>query len=135
MYVAETIGAPERLWDNALSQIFLGEGTAWLAKMRALVEREIRSDVIPQTQRAVGRPKMATIIDAVAGAFGMHAGEIRHGHGGLARQVAAWLGWWEGLARLRSIAASLRIRSSGRASDLIKECESELKGVGDHANP
>jgi hypothetical protein len=42
--------------------------------------------------------------------------------------VAAWLGRWEGWARLRSIAASLRLDSCGRASDLIRECEASLRG-------
>ena len=129
-YIAEAIGSDERLWDNAVNQIFLGETESWLKKMRKLVEKKVRSDVTPQIQRAVGRPKMATIVSAVAKTIGMAADTIRHGHGGLARKVVAWIGWWEGLAALRSIAAALRIRSSGRASTLVRECEEEL-----HENP
>jgi hypothetical protein len=35
----------------------------------------------------------------------------------------AWLGWHEGLVTLRSIAASLRLRSEGHISNLIRRCE------------
>ena len=71
---------------------------------------------------------MATIVEAVAGALRTSAREIRESHGGAARMLAAWLGWYEGLHRLRSIAAALRLRSSGRVSDLIDEAERALRG-------
>jgi hypothetical protein len=40
--------------------------------------------------------------------------------------LAAWIGWHEGLVTLRSIAASLRLRSEGHISNLIKRCEREF---------
>jgi predicted RNase H-like HicB family nuclease len=46
--------------------------------------------------------------------------------GGAARMLAAWLGRYEADSRLRSIAATLRLRSSGYVSDLIAACEREL---------
>ena len=51
---------------------------------------------------------------------------IRSTHGNAARRIAAWLGWYEGLQRLRSIAAGLRLGSSGRVSDLVHQCERML---------
>jgi hypothetical protein len=42
------------------------------------------------------------------------------------RRLAAWIGWHERLVTLRSIAASLRIRSEGDISNLIKRCEREF---------
>lgn len=42
--------------------------------------------------------------------------------------LAAWLGCYEGLHRLRSIAAALRLRSSGCVSDLVAEAERTLRG-------
>ncbi|HVT04922.1 MAG TPA: hypothetical protein VHL58_16275 [Thermoanaerobaculia bacterium] len=66
----------------------------------------------------------------MAKAFGMTAETIRQGHGGLARMVTAWLGWWEGLAKLRSIAASLRLNSCGRVSDLVTEELASLASLG-----
>jgi hypothetical protein len=53
--------------------------------------------------------------------------EIRHGRGGPLRMLCAWLGWCEGWHRLSLIAASLRLRSSGRISDLIEACERRLR--------
>ena len=70
---------------------------------------------------------MAKVIDAVAGAFRTSARDIRESSGGAARMIAAWLGWYEGLHRLRSIAAALRLRSSGRVSDLVAEAERALR--------
>ena len=69
---------------------------------------------------------MARIIAAVAGAFGLTQTGLRYARGGDTRRIAAWIGWYEGLARLRSIAAALRIGSSGHAGDLVRQCERML---------
>jgi REP element-mobilizing transposase RayT len=129
-FVDDKVDSTERLWDQLVNGIYIGT-TAWLKTVRKVVESKLRSDEHPATQRAVGRPEMATIIDAVAKASEVTADEIRHGHGGAARMVTAWLGRWQGWARLRSIAASLRLDSCGRASDLIDECELSLRGNAD----
>jgi hypothetical protein len=88
-----------------------------------IVESKMRSDDHPRAQREVGRPKMAAIIGAVGKAFRVTEAWIRSTHGNAARRIAAWLGWCEGLQRLRSIAAALRLASSGRVSDLVRQCE------------
>jgi hypothetical protein len=44
--------------------------------------------------------------------------------------ITAWLARYEGESRLRSIAATLRLRSSGHISDLIATCERELDRDG-----
>jgi len=126
-YVDEKLTCEERLFDKVERQIYLGTED-WVASMRKLVESKLRSDDHPRAQREVGRPKMARIVDAVAGALGISARDIRESHGGTARMLAAWLGWYEGLHRLRSIAAALRLRSSGRVSDLVAEAEEALRG-------
>jgi len=87
---------------------------------RKLVESKPRSTDHPKAQRAVGRPKMNTVLDAVAKAAGETADSIRATRGGILRRLSAWLGWHEGLITLRSIAASLRLRSEGHISNLIK---------------
>ena len=69
---------------------------------------------------------MATVVDAVAGAFRIAVRDIREFNGGAARMLAAWLGWYEGLHRLRSIAPALRLRSSGHVSDFVAEAERAL---------
>lgn len=126
-YVDETVTSEERLFDKVQRQLYLGT-EEWVASMRKLVESKLRSDDHPRVQRTVGRPKMARIIDALAGACRISARDIRESHGGAARMLAAWLGWYEGLHRLRSIAAALRLRSSGRVSDLVAEAEHALRG-------
>jgi putative transposase len=125
-YVADSIGSSERLWNNLTNGIYLGS-EEWLKGLRKLVESKLLSDVHPHTHRKVGRPKMATIIEAVAGAFDTTGEEVRNERGGPARKIAAWLGWYEGLHQLRSIAAALRM-GSGRASNLVRECERMLTG-------
>jgi len=124
-YVQEKIGSTDRLWDKLVNGIYLGS-EAWCKSLRKTVESKMHSDVHPQIQRAVGRPKMADIVAAVAKAFGVKRSWIRSSHGTEARLVTAWLGWYEGLQRLRSIAASLRLQSSGRVSDLVRQCERML---------
>jgi hypothetical protein len=69
---------------------------------------------------------MADVVAAVAKVAGERASAIRAAHGGALRRLAAWIGWNEGLLTLRSIAASLRLRSEGYISSLIARCEREL---------
>jgi hypothetical protein len=69
---------------------------------------------------------MHTVIDAVAKAAGETTESIRQTRGGILRRLAAWLGWHEGLVTLRSIAASLWLRSEGHISNLIKRCDREF---------
>jgi len=126
-YVEEKLTSEERLFDKVQRQIYLGT-EAWVASMRQLVESRLRSDAHPREQREVGRPKMATIIEAVAAASGTSARDLREARGGMARMIAAWLGWYEGLHRLRSIAAALRLQSSGRVSDLVSAADRALRG-------
>lgn len=126
-YVDEKLTSEERLFDKVQRQIYLGT-EEWVTSMRRLVESKLWTDEHPREQREVGRPKMATIIDAVAAAVGTSARDLRNSHGGFARMLAAWLGWYQGLHRLRSIAASLRLKSTGRVSDLLAEAHLALGG-------
>jgi putative transposase len=115
----------DRLWDLLTNGIYLGT-KGWAKQMRALVESYPRSTDHPKTQRAVGRPQMHEVIKAVARAAGENAEAVRSMRGGALRRLAAWLGWHEGLVTLRSIAASLRLRSEGYISGLIRRCDREL---------
>lgn len=69
-YVEEKIGSTERLWDKLVNRIYLGS-EAWCKSIRKIVESKMLSDVHPRVQRAVGRPKMASIVASVAKAFGV----------------------------------------------------------------
>lgn len=63
------------------------------------------------------------IVNAVAKAAGETAESIRSTRGHILRNLVAWLGWHEGLVTLRSIAASLRLRSEEHIPNLIRRCE------------
>jgi REP element-mobilizing transposase RayT len=121
-FVLAKIGCEDRLWDKVTNQFYLG-AEEWCKTMRAQVETKIRSTDHPRTQRAVGRPKMYQVMDAVAKAAGETVETIRHTQGHILRNLVAWLGWHEGWVTLRSIAATLRLRSEGHISYLIRRCE------------
>ncbi len=124
-FVLSRIGCTERLWDKAINGIYLGT-EEWAKRMRQQVESKPRSTDHPKAHRAVGRPKMHTIITAVARAAGDTPAALRRVRGGSLRRLVAWLGWHEGLVTLRAIAASLRLRSEGHVSGMIRRCEREF---------
>jgi putative transposase len=124
-YVAEKLGSTDSIWDGLVGQIYLGS-EEWIGRMRKLVESKPRSDEHPERQRLIPRLKMARVVSAVARVFEMDRSELRCGHGGAARMIAAWIGWNEGLLRLREIAAALLLRSSGYVSTLIQAADVEL---------
>jgi len=124
-FVAAKIGSDECLWDKLINGIYLGD-EVWAKKMRRVVEMKPRSTDHPKVQRAIGRPKMHEVVSAVARAAGVAASTIREVRGGCLRQLVAWIGWHEGLVTLRMIAASLRLRSEGHISGLIRRCEREF---------
>lgn len=124
-FVDAAVSSPVRLWDKVTHAIYLGTQN-WTMKMRAVVESRVRSTDHPAAQRAVGRPRMAAVVQAVARVSKIHVDVVRCVRGGASRRLAAWLGWHEGLLTLRSIAASLRLRSEGYVSTLIRRCDREL---------
>ena len=128
-FVDEKLDSDERLFDRVQRQIYLGS-EAWIASMRKVVESKPRSDAHPRAQREVGRPSMSRIVRTVAGILGVDTESIQQGRGGVARMLTAWLGWREGLHRLRTIADALGLRSLGRVSDLVREAEAAMFGDG-----
>jgi len=125
-YVEENLTSEERLFSRVQRQIYLGT-EAWIASMRTLVESKPRSDAHPRVQREVGRPSMTKIVDIVAEELRVARNRLREGRGGLGRMVVTWLGWREGLHRLRTIADELGLRSLGRVSDLVREAEDAMR--------
>jgi hypothetical protein len=125
-FIEEKIGCRERLWDRLVGQIYFG-GRAWIESMQTLVDLNPPSDEHTYLQINAGKPEMAQVIEAVAGAADTTVSSIRHGHGGAPRMLSAWLGCYEGMRTLRQIAAALRLRSTGYISDLIRRCDRELK--------
>jgi putative transposase len=128
-YVNEKIADDSSIWDQVVNQIYLGR-QEWVEKMRALVESQPRSDDHPRAQRAIGRASIQKVVESVASVFAIRADDVRHGRGGAPRMITAWLARYEGESRLRSITATLRLRSSGHVSGLIAACERELARDG-----
>lgn len=124
-YVNEKVGATDSMWDALVGQIYLGSAS-WIERMRELVESRPRSDEHSGAQRLIPRLTMAKVARCVATACDIHPDTLRHSRGGAARMLAAWIGWNEGLLRLREIAAALRLRSSSYISSLVRRCDSEL---------
>ena len=112
--------------ENVVAQLYLGS-EAFIERMRILVESKPRSSDHPMAQRYVGRADVQKIVTTVAEVFGESAEKIRSGRGGLERSVTAWLGCYEGMARLGSIATSLSLRSTTRVTQLIADCERRLR--------
>jgi putative transposase len=124
-FVAAKVGSDDCLWDELINGIYLGT-EPWAKKMRTVVETKPRSTDHPRLQRTVGRPKMHEVVAAVARAANVAASAIRETRGGCLRRLVAWIGWYEGLVTLRTIAASLRLRSEGHISGLIRRCDGEF---------
>jgi putative transposase len=124
-FVLAKVASKERLWDKVINGIYLGT-EVWAKRMRKRVESKPRSTDHPTPHRAVGRPKMAAVIAAVAKVSGQKAFAIRAAGGGRLGRLVSWIGWHEGLVTLRSIAASLRLRSEGYISALIQRFQREL---------
>lgn len=121
-FVLDRIGCQEPLWRDVIHGVFLGTD-AWAREMRILMEAKPRSTDHPKIQRALGRPAMHRIIAAVAATAGRTPDTIRTTRGDPLRSLIAWIGWNEGWITLRTIAASLRLRSEGHISNLIRRCE------------
>jgi len=124
-FVTAKLDCSERLWDGVINGMYLGSAD-WAKQMRKIVESKPRSTDHPIAHRAIGRPTMIAIVDTVACIAGQTAHSLRTSHGGPLRRLVAWLGWHEGLITLGSIAASLRLRSEGHVSGMIRRCELEF---------
>lgn len=124
-FVLSGMDNQERLWDRLTNGIYLGT-PEWAKRMRGQVEAGPRSTDHPVAQRAIGRPTIQKVIAVVSSVANTTAEVIRATRGGPLRELIAWFGWHEGLTTLRSIAASLRLRSAGHVSGLIRRCEHRL---------
>jgi putative transposase len=128
-HVLEAIGCEDRLWDKIKNAIYLGS-ERWTKQMRKVVESRPRSTDHPRIQRAVGRPAMHTIVKTVANVGKRLQEAIQPISSAERRRLMAWIGWHEGLITLRSIAASLRLRSEGYVSSLIRRCDQDFATNG-----
>jgi putative transposase len=124
-FVAESTGCNQKLWDRLINGIYLGS-EKWARSMRRVLQSKPRSPEHPQKQRAIGRPKLRNIVRTVAVLTGTTPREVRAARGGPTRRLIAWIGWNEGLSRLRDIAFALGLRSLGHVSNEIRRCQGEM---------
>ncbi len=125
-FVDAGVGIERSPWDERVGQIYLG-AAEWIERMQALVDEEPRSEEHPRAQRHIARPTMTRVVEAVAKTFESTADAVGSRAQPSARMLAAWLGWNEGLLRLREIRAAFGLRSCGTISDLIRRCARELE--------
>ena len=125
-FVDAGAGIERAPWEEAVAGLFVGS-QEWIRSMRELIELKPRSSEHPQPQRYAGRPRPDEVRQVVADVYGTSAEEIANAHGTIERQVVAWLGCYESMSRLGSIATILRLRSTSRVSALIAQCDRELQ--------
>lgn len=125
-FVDEGMGLERSPWRDVIGQIYLGS-EAWIERVRTEIHAAPRSDDHPLRQKEPLTFTMADVIAAAACALPANEREIRFGRGGVSRMATAWLGWHEGGQDLRSIAAALRVRSSGGISKLIRTCDAQRR--------
>jgi len=98
--------------------------------MGSLIESKPRSADHPIEQRYAARPRPRRLAEIVASVFDTTPDAIRTSHGTVERKVVAWLGCYESMARLASIATVLDLRSTSRVSELIAACDRDVDRPG-----
>jgi putative transposase len=125
-FVDEGIGLQRSPWKDLVGQIYLGD-ERWIEAMRSKIEAEPRCDNFPTAQRDPTTVTVADVIRIVASAMSVSENSIRVGHGGLARTLVAWVACYGANMSLRSIAAALRVRSTGGVSNMVTNCQRLLR--------
>ncbi len=125
-FVEAGIDSARSPWNDLVGQMYLGS-EAFVNRVRDRVEVKPRVTEHPLAQRNVARPDMTTIVSAVANVMGVPEDRIRYGRGGMPRNLAAWIGCYEGLLTNNEIAATLRLRSDAQVTNLVTACNRELR--------
>ena len=76
---------------------------------------------------------MEKVIATVAEVMEVPIEEITEQRGAFGRTLVAHLAFHEGLIRLRDIARSLTLRSSGHISNLVRRCKERIRQQSDVA--
>jgi putative transposase len=125
-FVDEGIGLQRSPWKDLVGQIYLGD-EGWIEGMRTKIEAEPRCDNFPIAQRHPTALTVSDVIRIVASALSVSEDSVRVGRGGLARTLVAWVACYGANISLRSIAAALRVRSSGGVSRMVTNCQKLLR--------
>lgn len=116
----------ESPWNNLVGQMYLGS-EEFVQRMRDRVDLKPRASEHPLAQRSIANPEMNAIVSAIAHVMRVPEERIRQGRGGAPRSLAAWIARYEGLLPNREIAATLRLRSDMQVTNLVRQCDVELR--------
>ena len=128
-FVEEGVGVERSPWKDLVGAMYLGSNE-WLVRVRERVESRPRPSDHVRAQTYLLRPDMSAIISAVANVMAIPERCIRGGRGGAPRTIAAWIGCYEGLLPNGEIAAALRLRSNTQVTNLVAQCERDLRTDG-----
>ena len=123
-FVLVGIGLDEEVVESPIAGMFLGT-CAWIDRVQKIIDGEERSEEHPRAQVHPGRPDLDSVSTAVDQTFDTTREVIASSHGTLERRILAYLAFEEGLIPLRQIAATLRLKSAGHVSDLVRRCRDE----------
>jgi hypothetical protein len=126
-FVDAAIGVDRNPWKDLVGQIYLGSKT-WIEQVREQIGLKPRCDEHPRAQRLVDTTPMSAVIAGVAACLSIDQERVRSSRGSVPRMLAAWIACNETSLTNREIAAGLRLRSSSRVSQLVRQCEHELAG-------
>lgn len=111
--------------ESPIAGLFVGT-SEWIDRIQKIIDREERGEAHPREQVYPGRPDLDGVWTAVAQTFDTTREEIAASHGTLERSLVAYLAFEEGLIHLRTIASTLRLRSAGHVSNLVRRCRDDL---------
>ncbi len=111
-------------WGEVVGQIYLGDED-FRQRLARRLRAESHNREIPRAQTRLSRPGLALLLTTVAHVYQTTDEAIRHGRGGAARTLVAYLGRTEGALKLREIAGTLAL-DIARVSRLAAEGEERL---------
>jgi hypothetical protein len=121
-------------WDQLTGQIYLGS-PAWIDEITARIASQPRSAEHPRVHVEPARPVMTDIIETVAKTFDCTVQHLATPTRDfvLAKSVAAFIAFEDGLYRQSDIAVALSIRGRSTVSSMIRRCRELVSANADIA--
>lgn len=125
-FVAAATGN-ESPWDDLVEQVFLGR-RAWIDEITARIAAAPRSEEHPRAQLRPGRPALTEVLAVVAATFDTTVEQLQapKRSTSMARSIAAFLAFEDGLCRQGDIATALGTPGRGSISTMVRRCRDAL---------